>query len=73
MQDKPTIRLKNWHISGAHVYGQDMDDNNKQVRSARIRNFRPEEADYYRSGDIIDTSHVNYVLVGLKRRKFSDD
>lgn len=71
--DKKTIRLRNWWVADNHVYGQDMDDNNKQVRSARIRNFKHDEADYYQSGDVIDTFYVNYVLVGPKRRKFSDD
>ena len=75
MGEKQTIRLKNWWLTGGHIYGQNIDDQNKQVRSARSKELLDptNDLDSYCAGDIISTHAVNYLLIGLKRRKFSDD
>ena len=75
MTNKPTIRLVNWWIHGAHVSGKDLDNGKKYVRSARVKELESmkEGEDDYREGDVISTHAVDYKLVGHRRRKFTED
>lgn len=70
---KKTIRIKSWWMAGGHVYGQDIDNNNKYVRSARAKEIEKADVLDYRHGDTVETFAVTYVLIGARRRKFSDD
>lgn len=75
VRHKPVVKLKNWWIHGAHLYGQDINNNNKQMRSARSKDLEGKNltAMDFRHGDTIDTHAVTYVLIGSRRRKFSED
>lgn len=74
MDNKPTIRIKQWHVSGAHVYGKDIDDNNKQVRSPRIRVLEAKDFNEFDlvDGSVLEAHAAYYKLVGVRRRKFSE-
>jgi len=75
VKHKRIIKLKNWWINDAHVYGQDINNNNKYIRSARSKDLEGKNLSAldFQHGDTIDTHAVTYILIGSRRRKFSDD
>ena len=75
VKHKRVIKLKNWWLHVSHVYGQDIINNNKYTRSARSKDLEGKNLSAldFRHGDTIDTPAVTYILIGSRRRKFSDD
>lgn len=69
------VRLNNWWIKDGHIYGKNLDRNGEYTRSPRSRELEDPTNDpsRYMAGDIISTFSANYLLVGPRRRKFSDD
>ena len=68
-ENKPTVRLTAWHISGAHVYGKDF-DTKKFVRSTRLKELQKKDfVDNYSHGDVLVGHSTTYQLIGARKRQ----